>query len=472
MLTKYLGNYIEDSGLQGYKKSDGVVPGVTSVIQLSRDRFCAFYVPHMMGAWDMNTAILYQIRADSPVGPVIREGVAMAEDSDWRPFAIPLYRCPGLTFAWGVPKGALAPDGSLLTNENVFVIHTYINPHLSWDGQPMNAIGKTQGKYPNWPDHVTVEDLTGRLPRVFNRHFRLNDRGDDLDFLTDWEIVHQVGYGSGLGEPFCSFDRRFTTMHNGFTPPLPANAYADTWFDVAAFQLHPSVLEGPARTSMAVISYKWNPASERYDWVTTGQALGPPERTLSEGGLVHIGDQWLITARGRGATDTAISFHDTGTTWVKTSDPLQPAGDHMSELEGDVPRMAYLFGDGRLRIVFPEEKWVALEPGEPIPLVAYYPNRGKYARDPLVMYDVDPETLEYSSRQIVFNAAKLDLPVKTPGSDHVTLTPAVGKKQWLLFRMKDRDALKCGTDEKSLAATGVHCIELTYEDEVDPAWRF
>ena len=52
------------------------------------------------------------------------------------------------------------------------------------------------------------------------------------------------------------------------------------------------------------------------------------------------------------------------------------------------------------------------------------------------------------------------------------MTPAVGRKQWLLFRMKDGDALKFGTDEKPLAATGGPCIELTYEDEVTPAWRF
>jgi hypothetical protein len=89
------------------------------VIQVSRDRFCALFRRTLMGAWYMVPSLHHQIRADGPVAPVQNEGLAMADEPDWRPFGIPLYRRAGFAFAYGVPKGAKRPDGSVFPNENV-----------------------------------------------------------------------------------------------------------------------------------------------------------------------------------------------------------------------------------------------------------------------------------------------------------------------------------------------------------------
>ena len=58
--------------------------------------------------------------------------------------------------------------------------------------------------------------------------------------------------------------------------------------------------------------------------------------------------------------------------------------------------------------------------------------------------------------------------ITTPAADHVSLTPAVGDKQWLLFRLDDRDAKAAGNPEDHLQSVGVHAVELTYDKRVAP----
>ena len=148
---------------------------------------------------------------------------------------------------------------------------------------------------------------------------------------------------------------------------------------------------------------------------------------------------------------------------LQTDDLMRGLGEPVqSGREGNVPRMGYRCADGALRLVFPEERWIPLAPGEPEPFIAYDPKRGKYSRDPLVMYDVDPVTFKYSNRRVLFDAPAQAPAIATPAADLVTLTPAGDNKQWLLFRVKDRDAKKQGTPAESLQAMGCHSVELSY----------
>ena len=476
MKVEYKGQFMSDGTLPGCRKCDGVIPGVTSVIRLSSDRFCVFWVPHMMGAWDMNTAINYQIRADSPVGSILSEGVAMEEEPDWRPFGIQLYRCPGLSFAYGVPKGAKMEDGSVFLNENLFVLHTYLNPQLHWNGEVMIPVGAALGKYPNWPKHIEPNDLSRNLPRVFNRHFRLNEDDDDIEFLTPWEMVYQEGFEAGFDGPFCAFGDSCRNMASGFTPPRPSDSDCTGWYDIPTFGVrNPDGTSLFEKSGLAAIRYTWKEDEGRYRWTETGPLVRVDDRKLSESGLTQIDGDWLITMRSRPAKPAprAIQIKETGTIWYRTRYPLRGFGEPFySAVEGDVPRMPFRFANGRLGIVFPEERWVPLEPGEPIPMIAYDPERGKYARDPLVMFDVESETLKYSSRRILADVEGDGIAIRTPASDHVTITPAVDRKQWLLFRIKDRDAATTGNPTGRLAASGIYYIELTYDESPASEWRF
>lgn len=465
MKLSYQGMYMSDSNLEGHRKRDGVIPGVTSVIQLSKDRFGVFYVPHMMGVWDMNTTINYQVRAESPMGPVLSEDIAMEEEPDWRPFDIPLYRCPGLSFAFGVPRGAKLANGTPFPNENVFVLQTYLNPQLHWNGEIMLPHGARVGKYPNWPEHIRIEELTDRLPRIFARHFRLNDAGDDLEFLTSWEMIHEDGYDAGFDKPFCRFGETCNAMSSAFTPPLPVNENCDTWLEIATFKFPSPDAPYGAQCGLAAVEYAWDGERQRYRWTNTGEPTRIEGVQLTEAGLVRMDDGWVVTARSNRA--------DTCTRWFRTAEPLQGLGaPSLSDIEGNVPRMPFRFADGGLRIVFPDERWVPLAPGEPVPMIAYDPKRGKYSRDPLTVHDVDPVTFTYSSRRVLLDVVDTGISVVTPATDHATLTPNVGNRQWLLFRIKDRDALRQGTPEERLQGTGIHCVEVGFDGPVSSMWRF
>ena len=473
MKADYRGPFLTDTGIARYEKSDGVSPKGTSVMRLSRDRYLVISVLNDLGGWDMNPAIVYQIRKVSPVGKVLARGIAMEEDTCWKPFGIRLSRCPQTSFAFGVPKGALRSGGSAYPQANVFVLQTFINPQLYLKGEAMLA--HAAGRYPNWPGSVDPQHLIDALPRVYWRHFRLNDQEDDIEFLGDWELLHQTGYEGGYGGGFCEYGQGCVTMHGGFSPPLPADDTCEVWYAVAGFGIKSGLRDENLR-GIAPLTYSWNPVTKRYRWNGAGPLTLRENWRLTEPGLVRMDDEWLVIARGSNRSRSAIDTRErrgNDSFWFRTADLMAGLGEaSQSAIEGNVPRMAYRCHDGALRIVFPEERWIPLAPGEEEPFIAYDPARGKYSRDPLVMYDVDPGEFTYGNRRVLFDAAIHARVIATPAADLVTITPPVKSKQWLLFRLKDRDSKKLGMPTARLNAMGSHCVELSFDRTFHRIWRF
>ena len=473
MKVKYQGLFLEDTGLAGLQKEDGYSPKGTSVVQLSEDRFCVISGMNDLGGWDMDPTIYYQVRAKSPIGPMLSEGIAMEECIDWQPFGYPLSRCPQFSFGFGVPRGAKKPDGTGYSNDNVFVLQTFINPQLFFDGKAM--IPSAAKRYPEWPDHISPKDLMDRLPRVFWRHFRLNGQGDDIEFLDEWALLYQEGYDEGYEGRFCSLGNRFLTMHSEFSPPLPADEKCEEWYTVAGFgEKHPAGGDERNLSVIAPLTIAWDASAGRYRWTKSGPVSFAESWNLTEPGLIRMKDSWIAVARGS-RRKRVVNRRDRryDSFWFRTNDPMTGLGTPVRcAIEGNVPRMAFRCGDNRLRIFFPEERWIPLLPGEPEPFIAFNPELGKYSRDPLVMYDVDPVSFAYSSRRVLFDASIRADTLATPAADLVSITPQLGKSQWLIYRVKDRDATKIGTPKDSLDAMGAHCVEMTYTEDPIPDWRF
>ena len=434
-------------------------------MQLSPDRYCVFSGLNDLGGWDMGPALVYQVREGSPVGDVLGEGIAMEKDSDWRPFGIPLARCPQFTVAFGLQKGVKRPDGSAYPNENVFVLQTFINPQLCIDGEPM--IPHAARRYKNWPADIDPRDLTDNLPRVFWRHFRLDDSGNDIEFMDEWEIIHQDGFADGYGGGFCSLGESCVTMHGAFSPPLPADEKGDTWYSLLSFAKRDP--EEPSRKnprSMAPVVYTWDRSAGRYRWTATGPETCHEGWQLTDPGLVRMEDCWIVIARGHQRSrdaEAVAARKGFDSFWFRTDDLMRGLGKPVqSGREGNVPRMGYRCADGVLRVVFPDERWIPLAPGEPEPFIAYDSKKGKYCRDPLTLYDVDPVTFEYTNRRVIFDAPTQAPALATPAADLTNMTPVSDGNQWLIFRVKDRDATRQGTPPDSLRTMGAHCVELSY----------
>jgi hypothetical protein len=216
-------------------------------------------------------------------------------------------------------------------------------------------------------------------------------------------------------------------MGTRFNGAVPADESGPRWLEICGFGARGS--DGsPIReeSGLAAVAYEWDAGTGRYRWTELGPLSRVPGVGLSESALVRLDDAWLISTRCGGARKPAaeLGHSRTATVWYRTDDPLAGFGEpRFSNIKGGVPRMAYRFPDGALRIVFPEERWGPVLPGEPEPWIAYDPKRGKYDRD--------PETFEYTNRVLLVGIEENGIAVRTPSLDHATLTPPVGRKQWL-----------------------------------------
>jgi hypothetical protein len=102
----YLGPLITDTSIPGEGKGDEIVPGQGNAIPLSKNRWGVFFATLDPGGWDAVRSVIYQIRADAPNGPLVKEGLIEPYRSGWDPLneGISLRKSHGSTLAFEVPS--------------------------------------------------------------------------------------------------------------------------------------------------------------------------------------------------------------------------------------------------------------------------------------------------------------------------------------------------------------------------------
>jgi hypothetical protein len=82
---EYRGRFVEECTLPGETRRDDVVPRHANAIQLSAERWLVIYSTHGYRGVDDERSIIYQVRAERPDGPVLKEGFLSRTSDDWHP---------------------------------------------------------------------------------------------------------------------------------------------------------------------------------------------------------------------------------------------------------------------------------------------------------------------------------------------------------------------------------------------------
>jgi len=280
----------------------------------------------------------------------------------------------------------------------------------------------------NYLEHGTV-DIGFPGPKTFveGLQFRLNDREDDLDILRPAETTKPNVDCAWMNQPF--------------VPAVPFNADATEWADVMGFD----------GGRVAAAKYVWNPKTGLYDWTATGPFLG---NDLFEASLARHRDAWVISARRTKG----------GTAWIRTADPFTATGSPVlpKTPETTAPLTTFACGDGAIRVF----------------------SGDKGGRDPLYMWDVDPDhDFACTNARVIFDSVKAGLkirPASQPKVDMCKLLPPQGRTQLALFRVSvrsfnhpypKRPEIPIVNDEEK-AACGIYAAKITYAEPVAPRWEF
>jgi hypothetical protein len=440
------GVLIGECSLPGETRKDDVVPAHANGIQVSRDRWLLLYATRGWRGVDDDRSIVYQLRKDSPDGPVIKEGMC-ARAGEWEPFGpgkTPgegkiYFKQHGHPVVFGVPHGAVI-DGKAAPHANVFV--------AKW-----RITGRILDKASAGLIHGSVDkELMRRTIGVEWMQFRLNERGDDIEIIQPVRQLRQKGFEDGPA--FCS-GAKIVWMNQTFTPAVPFNRACTEWADCNHFD----------GGRVAALKYRFDPKLGRYEWVELGPFLSDKGHDLFEASLAQVGGRWVIAARQAGHR---------GIAWVRTDDPFSqlPRPVYPAEPGSNAPLTAFTWADGVLRVFT----------GDP----SVSPHRN--ARDPLYCWDVDPDDgFTCSNRRVIFDSVKAGLPIRkaaSPKIDMCKLLPPQGRTQLILFRVSVRSYNHPYTgsagkptgipvinqDEKACSA--VYYARVTYREELPAAWQF
>ena len=445
LAINYRGPFITDTPIPGERKADGIIPAHPGCpMQLSARRWIIFFANLDPRGWDANHSILYQLRADAPDGRVIAWGVIDSSIDDWDPFrrGDRFFKTCGMPIAFGVPKGATY-DGVPIPHANVFAVKWYRVAQLQRDGaivQPNRAASGTWPARLAWPEGFQVQQQTLRLEWM---QFRLNDREDDIEPLTQPALLRQRGCEAG--NALCSLGPDFQVNH-AMKPPVQADPAGAEWIDVNRFTPYgKNRLKG---ASAAAVRYRFNPAVGLYEWTHTGPLVVLPDREFCECSMNRMGDHWVIAAR----SITPDGF----TCWFRTQDPFSGFGKPTFTPSAPGPRIAFVCGDGRLRLF-----------GNTV------------NRSPLFCWDVNPLDFSLSNQQPVLDAKAQGLPFYFPFVDMAKLSPVYhGNRQLLLHRMITRRQTACRYDleipvsDTEHRQAGIYASEFMYRDALEPDWCF
>lgn len=436
------GFLINECRMEGERKKDSVAVNRTNGLQLSRDRWLLLFNTHGFRGSDDCRSVHYQLREGRPDGRIITERVLSPSLENWDPFHdnSSLLKENDHAVAFGVPKGALIA-GKAVPHANHFA-----------------ALWRIMGKVLTPTGYASYDpELIKRTMDIEWLQFRLNDAEDDIEIIEPPRRLRQVGHRDD--ETFFEEDGKGWTgrMNQAFVAPVPLNADASQW--VCCNHFHSNQPED--FWQLRAIGFHFNNASQRYEWCETGATLGDPRWDLDESSTVRMPDgTFIIAARSRHP-----DFH---IAWQRTDDPFSPVEsmaypNHPQPI--GAPLSAYLCADGVLRLVTSE--------------VA----RSKYFRhrDPLFLYDIDPDTFEPTACRQIFSVYEENIPLYFPKLDFGMLLPhAGGREQYLTFRLfidnwfKERRSGRAmpAARPEDIAFCGSYYAKFVYDEPCPAAWQF
>jgi hypothetical protein len=440
---EHQGMLVRDCTIEGEQRADDVWPAHPNGIQVSKDTWLIVYATRGFRGGDDDRSSIYQLRKDTPDGPIIKEGELALTNEEWDPLndgSRYIKQC-GHPVAFGIPKGALI-HGKKAVNENVFVIKWRTTPRVfdkEKDFLPWDA---------GFPEYGRVEWL----------QCRLNKAEDDIDILQEPCEMQQKGYEQE--ETFCMHEH-VKVMNQSFAHCIPYNEDATEWIGMHHFDYTDNADKG----SVAGARFTFNRQTGLYEWTDIGPFLGAEDKVLFEASVVPYNDEWLICAR--------VGWGEFQLAWFRTDDPFNdsPQAVLTDSIKNDGPFTMSVCADGIIRI-FGGDKTVS--PYE-------------MARCPLYCWDINPEN-KYTAenRKVLFDVIESGLPFpkeNLPVTDMCKLLPhAGGHEQYALYRVRSQSInvekkhpagfiIPSATQEEK-DASGIYYAKITYDAEYPAAWVF
>lgn len=447
----YKGALVTNTAIPGERKCDSVVPTHPAIIQASRKRWIVFFSTLDLRGWDGVKSIVYQLRSNTPDGPVIKEGLIVSSQEDWDLPGVKgsfSKRC-GTPVVFGVPKGAVS-SGRLLENGNLFVLKWYRSAFLKrGDGVVLSSWHAGHWK----KEDSLLREAAIKSIRLEWLQFRLNENEDDIEIVCGPELVCQKGYGGD--DEFSSLGGGYTMIH-ALTPPAPENDTHMQWIEYDTFEKVSLTHPYPPHGRVAPVRYVFNREKRLYEWVDTGKLIGIEGRVIGEASIIKNDHGWIIACR---------DFSTDGVTcWIKTGHPFESAETEIHFSTPDEgprqgPRHVYLCADGTVRMF-----------GNESPL-------RNPCRNPLFVWDIGDRDFSFSNRKTVLDARAEGLPFSNPYVDFCKLSPLQDNRQHLIFRCINSQTIRGASapampSGQELDASGIHYAEITYDRAFPDTWSF
>lgn len=419
-----------------------MAPAHPNGIPLGRDVFLLLISTLDFRGVDDSKGIVGQLRRGGFDGPVIREIPLVQCALDWDLFGDgELHvRQVGHPCAFGVPKGALA-GGQVPAHANVFGLlwrcsARKISPGgvLYWDSEPARV--RMASQHVRW------------------RQFRLNDAGDDLEFLTEPEPLRLRG-ADDCG-PHRSLPGR--SLNQTFVQPVPYTPSADQWIVCNHFI---------DSSTLAVLRFAFNAAEGLYEWVEMSKEFG---EGYFEASILPWKSDWIVVARSLAGEDRTLAappLHG----WARVNDLFAEEvvlRDFPEPGSFRAPVAAYACPDGAVR-------WISGNKSR---------SPQGLGRNPLYLFEADVENgFRTKNVQTVFDAVAENLPIQpNPIVDMGKLLPHSGGRRQILAHRVRTIALRnaeadIGGPAKVLqpgdfASTAIYYAALDYGTDVPAAWQF
>jgi hypothetical protein len=441
------GMFLEECSIDGETRKDGVFPAHPNGIRLGKNRFLLIYATRGFRGVDEDRSIIYQVRAGSFAGRVLKEGILARSIDDWRPLDDGhLYKKNnGSPTVFGVPKGARI-HGKVPPHANLFVAKWY--QHARAFAESGRLIKATESL-----------DLMEKTLHVEATQFRLNNAGDDIEILQPPAALRQQGYETG--ETMCSASAR-GDMNQSFVNPVPFNTDLTEWIDSHHFGF--SDPKHPGGNRIAAIKFRYSPKRHRYDWIETGPVLFYPEYAAIEASTIRLKDSWAIGARAQQKGLPVL--------WVRSEDPFSSKpkyiGAEVSEQHppSSGPMTAYVCADGVIRLLTGD--------GRESPY--------RIARNPLYCWEVNPDRgFALSNRRVVIDLLQAGLPIRReagPVADMAKILPHSGGRDQLILHRVRTTAIGVPNPDRKLATDsekrvhGIYSAHLLFEEDQADAWDF
>lgn len=448
--ARYLGPLITNTTVPGERKSDRIIPAHPGggALRVAEDRWIIFFATLNPIGSDCNRSILYQLRADAPDGPVLRECMIDRGIEDWDPFdrGDRYVKSCGMPIAFGVPMGA-THKGQPMPNANVFVVKWYRWAHLRYGDRILHPSHNRDV----WPDGLTTKQQTLRIEWM---QFRLNRERDDIEPITKPCELRQRGYESG--EAYCSLGPNLH-MNHAMKSPVPEQPDCMDWVSCDTFTSYE--LGYMDHGEVAPVRFSFDAAAGRYFWAHTGQVTRLPGRIIGEASVNKIDNRYIISLRC-----FEYNGRTSETAWIKTDNLFGVWSDPVYSNAPSVPRISFVCGDGELRLFSN-------------PPAADIKANNDASRATLGCWDVDPDTLHLSRSRVLLDSRMMGWGFNDPVVDMAKLCPPQGRRQLLLFRAIDRShtanmQTKPTTSPEAFALAGIHAIELTLPEPAADEWAF